>query len=59
MSAPESTRPGAAPVAEAEELARIAALAAGAFRVQDVAEHVAALKVFHVIRHSPAGPPKP
>jgi dihydropteroate synthase len=36
--------------------ASLAALAAGAsvFRVHDVAEHIAALKVFHTIRHPPA-----
>jgi dihydropteroate synthase len=35
--------------------ANLAALAAGAsiFRVHDVAEHIAALKVFHAIRHPP------
>lgn len=41
--------------------ASLAALAAGAslFRVHDVAEHVAALKVFDAIRHAAADRPKP
>jgi dihydropteroate synthase len=36
MSAPESTRPGAAPVAEAEELARIEPVMAEFARALDV-----------------------